>query len=272
MLKLSLIKMNIKEFALSIMPKKKKKRSMKTVQKRVGQMLKLREGYIIRLRNGEMYRIVLQKGNSKTGKTVYTVSLIPVADCPNCEGCRLDCYDIHNVCFQPAVQNDRARNSALHLLFPEIFWQQVYEECIRLGVEELRINVGGDLADTDFFFVDQLKKKLPNTDIIFFTKNHSGCNAYLDEKERETGSDKFEDGIHPLLSGFEGMTLDNPHHLPESHILYADGTTTASETRLKHAYFCSGNCSECKAENKGCSSFKQANCDEDVQSVVLSYH
>lgn len=272
MLKLSLIKTNIKELALSIMPKKKKKHSMKTVQKRVKQMIALREVYLKKLHNGEKYRIILQKGNSKTGKTCYTVSLIPVADCCNCKKCMLDCYDLHNVCWQPNVQNDRARNSALHMFDSNEFWGQVYEECVRLGVEELRINVGGDLADTDFIYVDRLAAKRPEMDIIFFTKNHDGCNAYLDSVLQNTGKDKFESNIHPLLSGWEGMTLNNPHHLPESHILYADGTTTASEIRLKNAYFCSGNCSECKAGNKGCPSFKQADCDENVQCVVLSCH
>lgn len=266
------IKVNINELLLNILPKKKKNHSMETVKKRVRQMITLRMKYLIKLRNGAKYRIILQKGNAKTGKRCYTVSLIPVADCCNCEECLLDCYDLHNVCFQKAVQNDRARNSALHMFDPDEFWNQVYEECIKLNVEELRINVGGDLADTDFAYVDELKKKLRKTDIIFFTKNHDGCNRYLDEKKKETGTDMFENGVHPLLSGWEGMSLNNPHHLPESHILYADGSTTANETRLKHAYFCSGNCSECKAEDKGCPSFKQASNDEEVQCVVLSYH
>ena len=48
--------------------------------------------------------------------------MIPIADCKNCSGCKKECYDILNVCFQPAVQNDRARNSAVHKADIKRFW------------------------------------------------------------------------------------------------------------------------------------------------------
>ena len=89
-----------------------KNMSIDAIMGRVHKMLTLREDYIKDIDN---VHVKLQQGNSKTGKSVYTVSLIPIADCGhNCKECKKQCYDVINVCFQPRVQNDRARNSAVH--------------------------------------------------------------------------------------------------------------------------------------------------------------
>ena len=94
---------------------------------RVQKMLALRDEWIKKIENGEDVRIKLQPGNEKTGVNCWTVSLIPIADCYNCSVCMNDCYDINNVCYQPCVQNDRARNSALHKVNIAEYWRQVEE-------------------------------------------------------------------------------------------------------------------------------------------------
>ncbi len=42
--------------------------------------------------------------------------------------------------------------------------------------------------------------------------------------------------------------MENPYHLPEAHIRYKDGYTTAD----KNAKECGGNCTECAITGDGC--------------------
>ena len=186
--------------------------------------------------------VVLQRGNRKTGISVWTVSLLPIIDCCNCSGCMFECYDAVHDMIYPQVVNDRIRNSIIHMKDPYRYWHEIDMQVKANFVTELRLNVGGDLSDGDFEYVMELGKANPRTAILFFTKNYSGINKFLDDNE-------FPDNVRPILSAWEGMAMDNRHNLPMAHVLYKDGRTTAPEYG---AYYCGGNCSECALEEKGC--------------------
>lgn len=212
---------------------------IEAIKGRVQKMLDIREGY---LKDIENVHIKIQKGNSKTGNNCWTVSLIPVTDCPNCSECMKDCYDIKNVCYLPSVMKDRARNSALHKVDRKRFWNEVDLQVKANFVTELRLNVGGDLSNEDFAYVADLGKKNPRCMILFFTKNYKGINNFL-------ANNSFPANVKYLLSAWEGMELDNPFNLPCSHVLWEDGRTTAPGFG---AIYCGGNCSECAFHGKGC--------------------
>lgn len=216
-----------------------KRFSDEAINKRVRQMVGMRKEIVKDLSS---YHVKLMEGNRKTGVACFTVSLIPIADCANCAGCKHDCYDLRNVCFQKSVQNSRAVNSAIHKYDMARFWNEIDIQIKANFVTQLRINVGGDLTDDDFAYVADLGKANPRTDILFFTKNYDGINKFLDGNE-------FPFNVHPIMSAWVGTEMKNPHNLPESHVLWDDGTTTAPEFG---AYYCSGNCTECHFEGKGC--------------------
>ena len=231
-----------------------RKMSMENIMGRVHKMLDLREEYI---KNIDNVHIKLQQGNSKTGKSVYTISLIPIADCgKSCKECKKQCYDIINVCFQPKVQNDRARNSALHKVDPERFWNEVSYGIKYNCVSTLRINVGGDINATDLPLINKIAKENPKCDFLFFTKSYDEVNEYLNENT-------FESNVHCIMSAWENTEMENPHNLPVSHVLYADGRTTAPEYG---AILCQGNCSRCHYNTDGCFSLKHG------QHVVFPAH
>ena len=231
----------------------RKNMSFEAIMRRVKKMIEIRERY---LKDIDNVHIKLQKGNIKTGQNCWTVSLIPIADCPNCTKCKYACYDICNVCFQPAVQNDRAKNSALHKADPKRFWEEVDMQVKANFVTELRINVGGDLSDDDFAYVAELGRKNPRTMILFFTKNYKGINKYLTNNE-------FPENVKTLMSAWEGMEIENPHHLPCSHVLWEEGTTTAPQYG---AVYCGGNCSECAFRGEGCWTLKNG------EHVIFNAH
>lgn len=199
------------------------------------------------IKNVKNIHVKVQRGNRKTGANCWTVSLLPVIDCGNCSKCKKNCYDLKADMIYPVVINDRARNSAIHKMEPDRFWReindQVQENCIR----ELRINVGGDLSYNDFAYIRVLGLENPNTDILFFTKNYNDINRYLDEVS-------FPENVHPIMSAWIGMKMENPHNLPCSHVLYEDGRTTAPEYG---AVYCGGNCSECAFKGEGCWNLKK---------------
>lgn len=224
--------------------------------KRVQTMIKLRDEWIKRIESGEQVMIKLQRGNEKTGVNCWTVSLIPIADCLNCSECMKDCYDINNVCYLPDVQNDRARNSALHKVNIAEYWRQVEQLIKENFVMQLRINVGGDLMYEDFGYIKAMAERCPKTDILFFTKTYDGLNKFLDETE-------FPQNVHPIVSRWCGVECNNKHNLPESHVLYDDGRTTAPEFGAK---YCGGNCSQCHFECDGCWTLKNG------ESVIFKAH
>lgn len=208
---------------------------------------KLRTAQKEMLKNVENSSVKIQRGNRKTGSNCYTVSLLPVLDCHNCSKCKHNCYDLKNDMIYPQVIKDRAKNSAIHKVDPARFWKEVDAEIKAKCITELRLNVGGDLTDEDFYYVATLGKSNKKTHILFFTKNYKGINAFLE-------GNKFPKNVHPIMSCWAGMKMDNPHQLPESHVLYEDGKTTAPEFG---AYYCGGNCSECAFKGEGCWNLKK---------------
>ena len=224
----------------------RKRIGKEAVKKRVKELIDLRKEY---LKNVEEHHVRLQKGNNKIGANIWTVSLLPVVDCTNCSKCKWDCYDLKSDVIYPSVKKDRSKNSAIHKADPERFWYEVDMQIKSNYVTELRLNVGGDLADDDFFWVCKLGYNNPKTRILFFTKNYKGINKFLEES-----TFSFPDNVKPILSAWCGMEIDNPHGLPEAHVLYEDGKTTAPEYG---AYYCKGNCSECAFNDEGCWTLKK---------------
>lgn len=234
--------------------KKIKNMEMETIMGRVRHMVKLRDEYMTHV---DDIHVKLQPGNSKTGKSVYTVSLIPIADCGhNCKECAKECYDVINVCFQPKVQNDRARNSAIHKIDIERFWNEVSYGIKYECVTTLRINIGGDVCKEDLPLINKVAKNNPKCDILFFTKSYEEVNEFLNENE-------FESNVHCIFSAWKNTHMDNPHNLPVSHVLYVNGETTAPEYG---SFFCNGNCAACKYNDEGCWTLKKG------ESVIFPAH
>lgn len=198
------------------------------------------------LKCADEMHVRLQPGNRKTGSSCWTVSLMPVIDCCNCSECSRNCYDLKADLMYKTVVADRARNSAIHKVNPKRYWAEIDSQIKANCVTQLRINVGGDLSDDDFAYVASLGRKNKKTMILFFTKNYKGINKFLEHH-------RFPKNVHPIMSCWPGVKMENPNHLPESHLLYDDGTTTAPEW----AYYCGGNCTRCAYEGSGCWNLKK---------------
>ena len=214
------------------------------IQSRVHKLSAIREEM---MKDADILHVRLQKGNRKTGTNCWTVSLLPVIDCCNCNECMWDCYDLKTDLIYKQTINDRCRNSVIHATDIARFWNEVNLQVKANFVRELRINVGGDLIEEDFEYVKKLGEDNPKTKFLFFTKNYKGINNFLNENS-------FPENVHPIMSAWCGVKMENPHELPCSHVLYEDGSTTAPEYG---AIFCGGNCSECAFNGEGCCTLKK---------------
>jgi len=221
--------------------KKVNELAVESVQKRI-ELLQERFKYWYEHIDEAIDTFHIQPGNEKTGKSVWTVSLMPILDCVNCSGCSRLCYDIRNDCIYSGVINDRARNSAIHRYDSKLYFELIGKEIEKNKVKELRFNVGGDFDYCDFEYIAELANSHKDTMFLFFTKNYNGLNRYIDT------NGNLPSNVKKLLSGWKGMEMNNPHNLPCSHVLLADGTTTAPQGKLWYA--CGGNCSECAMHYK----------------------
>jgi hypothetical protein len=220
--------------------------TQKGFESRVNKMVEVRKE--MSNKDIDSLHVQFMPGNSKTGRSCYTVSLLPVIDCShNCSYCKFGCYDLRNDLFRDSVLECRCINSLIHQHDQKRYWSEIDTQIKANCAELLRINVGGDLNDTDFEYVARLGRKNKMTQIMFFTKNYKGINHFLDHH-------RFPKNVHPIMSAWEGLQMDNPHHLPESHVLYKDGNTTAPEYG---AYYCGGNCTECHFNSEGCWNLKK---------------
>lgn len=211
---------------------------------RIQDMIRLRDEFLADIDN---CHVKLQEGNTKTGRRVMTVSLAPVIDCKNCSGCSKECYDVRNDCCYSSVRKSRALNSAIHKADVNRFWREIDLQIKANYVECLRINVGGDLSEEDFHLLAVVADRNPQTTFLFFTKNYKEANEFLDIRQ-------FPKNVCCIFSAWKGMEMENPHNMPESHVLYADGSTTAP---AYGAVLCTGDCTECYMEDKGCFTLKK---------------
>ena len=243
-------------------PKKIRNYKPETRHARIQKMLLVRAEII---NDGiEKYHVRMMPGNDKTGESCYTVSTLPVIDCYNCKECQKICYDLLNDCWRPDVVRTRAINSAIHKVDPERFWFEVDANIKALGVTELRYNVGGDFNYDDFLMVQETGENNPDCDSMFFTKSYDDLNKYIDEHiEMYPDNFGFVSNAHPLMSRWKGVPCNNPYGVPESHVLFIDGTTTAPEYG---AIFCTDNCSECHLNKRGCWALKKG------ESVIFPAH
>ena len=221
-----------------------RKMASEKLEARVKEMIRLRDEFLADVSN---CHVKLQEGNSKTGKRVMTVSLIPIVDCKNCSHCGPECYDVRNDCCYPSVRKSRAINSAIHKADIERFWNEIEMQLKAFYVECLRINVGGDLTAKDFELLTEVAERNPQVTFLFFTKNYDEANDYLDKRD-------FPENVQCIFSAWEGMEMKNPHNMPCSHVLYADGRTTAP---TYGAILCTGDCTECYMEDRGCFTLKK---------------
>ncbi len=191
--------------------------------------------------------VSISRGNAKMG-SIPSVSLPALITCSPeaCKCCGKKCYALRISRLRPkTVGAAYKRNLDILKSDPEKFWREV--NAAVSVTRFFRFAVSGDIYDKDYLEnMVKIAKKNKHCQLLCFTKKFAICNEWLSEHK------SFHKNLHIIFSGWKGITIDNPFNLPEAHVFYRDGTTTAKDG----ARYCSGNCYECAITNDNCWSLK----------------
>lgn len=195
-----------------------------------------------------MAEVSISPGNSKMG-SVPSVSLPAKQTCRRC-ACWDKCYAAKLEQLRPSVRNAYQRNLNILRSNPQSYWDSV-ENAIAVA-RFFRFHVSGDIPDTDYFVkMVEMATRYPHCEILCFTKKYGIVNDWI------RGGRKLPANLHMIFSAWVGLTMENPYHLPEAHVRYRNGTTTARTDAVP----CGGNCTDCARTDSGCWTLK---CGEQV--------
>ena len=201
-----------------------------------------------------MGSLKVSPGNSKMG-SVPSVSLPAVTTCrENCP-CADKCYARKLERLRPSVRKAYQSNLDLLTTDPDTYWREV--EATIMMSRFFRFHVSGDIPNGAYFRKMVLVAlRNPHCQILCFTKKYELVNKYLDTSEG------LPPNLHIIFSAWRGLEMQNPYNLPEAHVRYRDGTTTATHDTVP----CRGNCTDCATTDSGCWTL------ENGQQVMFDEH
>lgn len=200
-----------------------------------------------------MGTVKISPGNTKLG-AIPSVSLPAVKTCRVCD-CNKKCYAKKLERIRKSVRDAYQHNLEVLTYNKDTYWREI-EATIMLS-RFFRFHVSGDIPDRDYLeHMVEIAKRNPHCEILCFTKKYELVCEYLDMWSF------FPDNLHMILSGWPGLPMFNPHNLPEAHVIFKDGTTTARSDAVQ----CNSNCSDCAMTDGGCWSLKRG------EQVVFHEH
>lgn len=200
-----------------------------------------------------MGTVKISKGNSKLG-AIPSVSLPSIKTCRNC-ACQEKCYAQKLERLRPAVRNAYQHNLEVWIKDPETYLREV-EASIMMS-RFFRFHVSGDIPSFKYLVnMVEIARRQPHCEILCFTKKYNLVNEFIEQGGELPGN------LHMIFSGWVGLEMANPFSLPEAHVRYRDGSTTAREDAIE----CSGNCTECALTEGGCWNLQKG------QQVVFNEH
>ncbi len=198
--------------------------------------------------------IKISNGNAKLG-SIPSISLPAGTTCRcDCE-CQKKCYAKKLERLRKTVRDAYQHNYELLNTDPDTYWREV-EASIMMS-RFFRFHVSGDIPDSVYFaHMIDVAERNKHCEILCFTKKFDIVNQHLDM------GGTIPANLHIIFSGWKGLKVDNPYLLPEAHVRYRDGYTTASD----NAKECGNNCTECAITDGGCWTLKNG------EQVVFNEH
>lgn len=198
--------------------------------------------------------IKISSGNAKLG-SIPSISLPAGITCrDDCE-CQKKCYAKKLERLRKTVREAYRHNYDLLNQDSDTYWREV-EASIMMS-RFFRFHVSGDIPDCVYFaHMIEVAERNKHCEILCFTKKFDIVNQHLDV------GGKIPKNLHIIFSGWKNLKMNNPYLLPEAHVRYRDGYTTASD----NAKECTGNCTECAITDGGCWTLKSG------EQVVFNEH
>lgn len=192
------------------------------------------------IERGEKVKVTISRGNIKMG-VIPSVSRLPLLTCPSCckDTCAGDCYAAKLTSLRPSVLKSWARNTAAAFYAPDVFWGAVDKAMKKARF--FRFHVSGDIVSRrDFRHIVDAARNNPHCQVLAFTKAFRVVNSFIDT------DGPLPQNMHVLFSGWQNLTPDNPHCLPETNVIMPGAEVPKNWT------VCTGNCYECAVNGRGC--------------------
>lgn len=200
-----------------------------------------------------MGHVKISPGNSKLG-AIPSVSLPSIVTCRSC-ACQKKCYARKLERLRPTVANAYRNNLEVLQEEPDTYWREV--EAAIMTSRFFRFHVSGDIPDENYLSnMVKIATRQSHCEILCFTKKYELVNTFLADGGTIPGN------LHIIFSGWVGLEMANPFSLPEAHVRYRDGSTTAREDARE----CGGNCTVCATTDGGCWALKAG------EQVVFNEH
>lgn len=200
-----------------------------------------------------MSTVKISKGNSKLG-AIPSVSLPSIKTCRQC-ACQEKCYAQKLERLRPSVKNAYEHNLVALLSEPTTYWREV--EASVMMSRFFRFHVSGDIPNAAYLEnMVSVAERNSHCEILCFTKRYEMVNEFIQQ------NGELPSNLHMIFSGWVGLEMANPFSLPEAHVRYRDGSTTARDDAIE----CSGNCTECALTEGGCWNLQKG------QQVVFNEH
>lgn len=200
-----------------------------------------------------MATVKISSGNSKMG-SVPSVSLPSIKTCRQC-ACQSKCYAQKLERLRPAVRNAYQHNLDVLINEPETYWREV--EASVMMSRFFRFHVSGDIPTAEYLAnMVAVAGRNSHCEILCFTKRYEMVNEFIEQ------NGELPSNLHMIFSGWIGLDMVNPFSLPEAHVRYRDGSTTACDNAVE----CGGNCTECAMIDGGCWNLQKG------QQVIFNEH
>ena len=200
-----------------------------------------------------MGTVKISKGNSKLG-AIPSVSLPSIKTCRQC-ACREKCYAQKLERIRSSVRSAYQHNLEVLINEPTTYWREV--EASVMMSRFFRFHVSGDIPTAEYLEnMVAIARRNSHCEILCFTKRYEMVNEFIQQ------NGELPNNLHMIFSGWVGLEMVNPFSLPEAHVRYRDGSTTAREDAIE----CGGNCTECALTEGGCWSLQKG------QQVIFNEH
>lgn len=196
----------------------------------------------------------ISRGNRKMGM-IPSVSLPAIVTCrKDCSCCKI-CYAKKLERIYKNVREAYARNLRILVNDPGKYWREVKEAVAKNRF--FRFHVSGDIPNYEYFCrMVETAAENPNCQILAFTKRFDFVNRFV------KFNGWYPENLHIIFSAWDDIEMDNPYGIPEAHVRFKNGETTAKSCAVE----CYGNCTECSVAGCGCWTLKKG------EQVVFNQH
>lgn len=220
-----------------------------TIQKVINESKKFLEKYKNAAKNSN---VSISTGNGKLG-SIGNISTPPIITCGSaCGSCMKYCYAVRAYLKYGFERKDKKLNPwlvnyCIFLIDPDRYFYEISRAVYVYRF--FRWHVSGDIINKRYFEgMVKVAVENPHCEFLAFTKQYDIVNAFIEENSIYA----IPKNLHLLFSAAPGLEMKNPHNMPECHINFENQELNTFKGCAGNVYHCSGNCSECIANNCGC--------------------